>query len=522
MAESVKFRITIVDPQFKSDDVVTEVRYLIEDLRDLEGMSQIRYEPVTEIRDIAEIRVGVQFEADSDRLSSILRRLRDRLYYNPTTTFIQIRIAAITLKIQTDSAEDLMSLMSATQSGELFAPNRDYLAEAETYSRTQGELSPTELDNLNLLRQRLGLSVEQAEVLNAKATGPFTSQAQKRRHFDEITQAEFSRLWAMVSDPPFALKDPDDDHWPVLQELAENLGVPMAEAETIYQKHQQRYRDDMSLKAQQVSAKTFESKQLAAEAKAEAARQEQAQQVQEQRDQYQALCHEVMANDLYPSEYDQGRLDQARRLRNISVDEAIAIETEVRDGLYGSIASAAGVDYNRLRHCLRQQAWEAADLETEIAILAALQQGQQPLIAATVSRLPAIDLATIDGLWSRYSNGKFGFKAQQQVYRSQQQIQPDEQKRWLDFLQVLGWRDEPTWFYRGFKPYRDLTFSLEAPQGHLPTWRWGCPSLSPRYSPSIEVVEVVMAHLNHSMPLEAAAVLAPTQTLMMGGLASAS
>lgn len=498
MAQNIAFLIKFVDPQLKSDDVATEVHYLIEDLRDLEGMTQTRFEPVSEIKDVAEIRVGVKFDAHSEMLGSILRRLRDRLYYSPIETCFLFQISDLTLRIQTHQADDLMGLMAAAESAILFSPERDYLAEAETYSRTQGELSPTELDNLNLLRQRLGLSIEQAAVLNAKAAGPYQTQSEKQRHFEDITAAEFSRLRTMDAGAPFAPKD----IWPVLQELAENLGLPGSEAEAIYQKHQQRYSDDIKLKADQNLAKNAEDARLAAAAKAESERQRQVRQAQEHLDQYRELCRQVMAGSLYPSEFDQGRLDQSRRLRNIAIDDALKIEKEVRDELYGSVESAAGVDYNRLRSLLHQQAWQDADMETEAVILKALDRDLQPATAATVQRLSAVDVATIDGLWRRYSNGHFGFKAQQQVYRAQQQIQQDDRQRLLDFQQAVGWREAPSLFYRGYRPYHELNFSLEAPQGHLPTWRWGCLSLSDRYQPSLEVIAAIIQHFNDCMPLE--------------------
>ncbi|MBE9159596.1 GUN4 domain-containing protein [Nodosilinea sp. LEGE 06152] len=512
MAQDIQFSIRFVDPQYKSDDVVTEVHYLIEDLRDLNGMSQTRFEPISEIRDVAEIRVGVTFAAPSDLLGPILRRLRDRLYYNPIATAFCFKMADIMLCIETHQADDLLGFIAAAQSGLLFAPERDYLAEAETYSRTQGELSPTELDNLNLLRQRLGLTAEQAEVLNARAASPYPTKADKHRHFEDMTAAEFSRLRAMDEGPPFASKD----IWPVLQELAENLGLPFLEAEAIYQTHQQRYHDDTKLKTEQTTAKTAEDGRLSAEAKAEAERQKQAQQTQERLNQYRDLCRQTMTHAIYPSEFDQGRLDQARRLWGISAEQALQLETEVRDELYGGVASATGVDYNRLRNLLHQQAWHEADMETEVLILNALNLDMQPVTAATMERLSTVDLTTIDGLWNRYSKGRFGFKAQQQVYRGQQQIQADDRQRWLAFEEALGWREAPSLFSRGYKPYHDLTFSLEAPPGHLPTWRWCCPSLSDRYKINLEIMAAVIHHLNTCMPLETVTVPAldtafPTQ-----------
>ncbi len=518
MTQKVRCLIKVVDPQLKSDEVVTEVRYLIEDLRDLDDMSQVRFEPWPEIRDVAEILVGIRFEVEAERLGSILRRLRDRLYYNPIPTWFLFQISDIQLQIETHEAGDLTGLMAAAQNGLLFSPVSDYLAEAETYSRTQGELSPTELDNLSLLRQRLGLSAETAEKLNARAAGPYPTQAEKQRHFDETVRAELSRLRSHDDGQPIAPKE----IWPLLQELAENLGLPTLEAEAVYQQHWQRYRDDIRLKAEQQALKAAEAARLAAEAQAEGDRQQQARLAQEQRDLYKALCHQALAKGLYPSEFDQGRLDQARRLRDISIEEAIAIETAVRDEVYGGVASAVGVDYTRLRDLLHQQDWQAADLETEAVILEALNLDMQPVTAATVQRLSTVDLTTIDGLWSRYSKGRFGFKAQQQVYRSQQQIQQDDHLRGVGFQQMVAWRDQSSIWSRGFRPYYDLDFSLEAPSGHLPTWRWCCPSLSHRYDLSAEVIEAVMAHLNTCMPLEAVSIPTFDQTLVVGGVASAS
>ncbi|MEA5451233.1 GUN4 domain-containing protein [Leptolyngbya sp. CCNP1308] len=516
MAQTITFLIKIVETDLKSDEVVTEVRYLIDDLLDLDGMGQTRFEKVPEVRDVAEISVGVQFDAESDLLGSILRRLRDRLYYNPIETYIRLRLADINLQVQTHQADDLTGLMAVAQSGVLFSPECDYLIEAETYSRSQGELSPTELDNLNLLRQRLGLSVELAEVLNARAAGPYRTRAEKCRHFEEITSAEFSRLRTLGEGPPFAPKA----LWPVLQELAENLGLPTPEAEAIYQKHQQSYDDDIKLKTNQNAAKTAEDARLAAEAKAEGDRQKQAQQAREHLEQYLALCRQTMASSLYPSEFDQGRLDQARRLRDISTNEALALEATVRNELYGSIESAAGVDYSRLRDLLHQQAWQEADMETEAVLLKALDRDMQPITATTVQRIPAVDLATIDALWSRYSNKRFGFKAQQQVHRAQQQVQQDDRQQWLAFQQALGWREPPSLFYQGYRPYHDLNFNLEAPLGHLPTWRWCCPSLSDRYRLSLDVMAAVIHHLNECMPLTAAATPAvdpAAPTVIAGG-----
>lgn len=516
----------LLDTTLESNDLATEVHYLIADLRDLEGMENIRFEERHDIRGDEEIRIGIKFEVDIDMLESILRRLHDRLYYsgnahsgrdtNPLETLFLLQINNIKLEIRTHKAEDLIGLWVACQNRILLPAQSDYLAEVETYARTEGGLSPTEEDNLELKRRLFCLLEKEAEQLRIKAAGLYRTKEARRSYFEETTRAEFSRLGSYFDGLPIAHKE----IWPVLQELAENLGLPTSEAEVIYQDHRQRYDEVIQLKEEQKAAKADEDARLAAEAE----HQKQVQQAQLNLNQYRSLCHQTMANALYPSEFDQGRLAQLRLLLAISREEASTIEAAVRDQLYGGVESAAGVDvdYTRLRGLLHQQAWLAADLETEAVMLKALNRDMQPVTAATVQSLPSVDLATIDALWSRYSNGRFGFKAQQQVHRGQQQIQADDHKRWVVFEETLGWRKPSSWFYRGFQPYHDLTFSLEAPPGHLPTWRWCCVSLGHRYSISPQVMEAVMAYLNESIPPESAVITALEPTLAAGDVNRAS
>lgn len=525
LQQRVTISIMFLDVDLEGYDLWTEVQYLIADLRDLEGMGGIKFEERNDIRGTNEVRTGIKFDVDLTMLGAILRRLHDRLYYggsknialnsNPLETLFLIQIENIKLEIQTHKPEDIVGLWSVCQNRTILPAQSEYLVMAETYTRTKGGLSSTEEDNLQLKQKVLKfyISEEEAELLKIKAAGLYRTKEARQSYFEEITQAEFRRIRAY-----HGLSIAPKDTWPVLQDLAENLGIPTLKAKAIYQNHWQRYQDDIKLKDEQQALKSAEDARIAAEAY----RQQQAHQAQEQRDLYKALCHQALAKGLYPSEFDQGRLDQARRLRGIAPVDAVSIEAAVRDELYGSVDSAAGVDYTRLRDLLMQQAWQAADLETETNLLKALNQDMQPVTAATVQWLPAVDLATIDALWQRHSGGRFGFKAQQQVYRSQQQILQDDPQRWLGFQQGLGWRDQPSWLSRGFRPYYDLDFSRAAPPGHLPTWRWCCPSLSHRYSPSLEVVEAVLAHLNTCMPLEAVSIPTFDQTLVVGGVASAS
>jgi hypothetical protein len=298
-----------------------------------------------------------------------------------------------------------------------------------------------------------------------------------------------------------------EETWATLAELAENLGLPLATAQTLYQDQ---------LTAIQVQAETIRQQQ---QAEAEAA--QQATQQAESRDQYhdqelerqqnlgeyREMLRHAMQTTLYPPDFDRGRLEQARRLWDIEAEEALRIEEAVRSEIYGSIQSALGIDYGRLRQLLWSQRWREADEETENVILKALRHNMEPLDRDAILQLPCVDLTTLDRLWSRYSNGRFGFKAQEQVY-----LQMD--RRPVDFLRALDWRGSRLSLTGGIKPYKSLQFNTSAPSGHLPTWRWCCSSLEDGYNVSESVVEALFMHLDKCL-----AVSSPPSSLPITALA---
>ncbi|MBI4781614.1 MAG: GUN4 domain-containing protein [Oscillatoriophycideae cyanobacterium NC_groundwater_1537_Pr4_S-0.65um_50_18] len=148
-----------------------------------------------------------------------------------------------------------------------------------------------------------------------------------------------------------------------------------------------------------------------------------------------------------------------------------------------TLRSEAGVDYVPLRDLLRQQKWLEADRETLAVMLKAANRTEAGwLDAEALTQFPCSDLHTIDRLWSYYSNGKFGFRAQWHVYpmpkRSRTSFahtQPSRvvQNQVLEFTKKIDWWTERLEF---LKYHNQLTFSLEAPQGHLPAlWFWTIP-----------------------------------------------
>lgn len=91
----------------------------------------------------------------------------------------------------------------------------------------------------------------------------------------------------------------------------------------------------------------------------------------------------------------------------------------------GDLASAFGVDYQPLQSVLSTQQWREADrLTTRLLIrVLNLQMGLEPnqlnLSRYTPEQfqlLPCADLNTIDRLWTHYSQGRYGFSVQREIW----------------------------------------------------------------------------------------------------------
>ncbi|MEH2424372.1 MAG: GUN4 domain-containing protein [Nostoc sp.] len=93
----------------------------------------------------------------------------------------------------------------------------------------------------------------------------------------------------------------------------------------------------------------------------------------------------------------------------------------------------------------------------------------------SVENFPCTDLRTIDQLWVKYSNGRFGFSVQKRIWES---VGKDYGK----FGDRVGWRKWRTvvvdkWFGLRQQTEKqsewlndsDLLFNTSAPEGHLPT-----------------------------------------------------
>ncbi len=127
------------------------------------------------------------------------------------------------------------------------------------------------------------------------------------------------------------------------------------------------------------------------------------------------------------------------------------------------LSSETGVDYRPLRDYLKVGKWKEADQETaRVMLKAANREKEGWLDYDSIDIFPCTDLRTIDRLWVKYSNGRFGFSVQKRFWlQAGGKIDRETERRLGD---LVGWRVDGNWL-----GYDELTFSLKAPKpGHLP------------------------------------------------------
>lgn len=124
-------------------------------------------------------------------------------------------------------------------------------------------------------------------------------------------------------------------------------------------------------------------------------------------------------------------------------------------------------NYSKLEDFLKSGYWKEADqATTEIMLKIAKVRNKSDLDEKLLETLPISDLLHIDKLWRRYSNQKFGFSVQKEIFH-------EASKDIKDFAERVGWKYKTVFKdYFSWKEQRNITFELNlAPSGHLP-WSW--------------------------------------------------
>ncbi|MBR8837548.1 MAG: GUN4 domain-containing protein [Stigonema ocellatum SAG 48.90 = DSM 106950] len=123
------------------------------------------------------------------------------------------------------------------------------------------------------------------------------------------------------------------------------------------------------------------------------------------------------------------------------------------------------IDYTRLRDLLKAGNWKDADYETYLVMLKFVGRKEGDWIRnEELLNFPCTTLRTIDSLWVKYSNGRFGFSVQKKIYL-EVGGKPDGEyyeKAWKKFGDLVGWRVNQSWIYCS------VTFYRHKVEGHLP------------------------------------------------------
>jgi hypothetical protein len=126
------------------------------------------------------------------------------------------------------------------------------------------------------------------------------------------------------------------------------------------------------------------------------------------------------------------------------------------------LSSSKGINYRKLRDLLKDYQWHAAEQETVSLMLEVVGRRRDDWLRdMDLKNFPIIDLHTIDNLWIKYSQSRFGFSIQRRIWKSLGSGINWESERILS--EQLGWRINGQWI-----KYESLDFSLGAPPGHLP------------------------------------------------------
>lgn len=126
---------------------------------------------------------------------------------------------------------------------------------------------------------------------------------------------------------------------------------------------------------------------------------------------------------------------------------------------------AAAIDYTSLIKELEAKNWRSADAETlQLLLKIGDRTAEGWLARSDVENLDCEAIVKIDRLWTKASEGQFGFNRQRSIWLTLGgtvgQYTPEMAEKFGD---RVGWRSQGQW-----RAYHDLDFSIESPKGHLP------------------------------------------------------
>ena len=126
-------------------------------------------------------------------------------------------------------------------------------------------------------------------------------------------------------------------------------------------------------------------------------------------------------------------------------------------------------DFRKLDQLLSEEKWKEADRETRQLMLKCANK-EVWLDFDCCRNFPQEELRIIDQLWLKYSQNRFGFSVQKQIWVNNGSKLNDSYScdNYYKLADKVGWRKGKNWLN-----YPELTFNANALYGHLPAYAWG-------------------------------------------------
>ncbi|HEY9850264.1 MAG TPA: GUN4 domain-containing protein [Leptolyngbyaceae cyanobacterium] len=122
------------------------------------------------------------------------------------------------------------------------------------------------------------------------------------------------------------------------------------------------------------------------------------------------------------------------------------------------------LEYRRLESLLATTQWQKADgVTSDIMLLTCNRKKAGYLEVKDLENFPCDRLRMLDELWMKYSKKRFGFSVQKSIWEKVGGTSVPNWDVWCRFGKKTGWYVKGNWLF-----WNDLSFSLNAPMGHLP------------------------------------------------------
>ena len=161
---------------------------------------------------------------------------------------------------------------------------------------------------------------------------------------------------------------------------------------------------------------------------------------------YEEALQEALEYETTLSQITQNELRHFQQLLQLRDEDVEPIHDRL--SREDELSSERGMDYTRLRDLLAAHNWKEADQETyKVMIKSVGKKSGEWFTSDELLNFPCQDLRTIDQLWVKYSEGRFGFSVQKEIYLSVGGKADGEydSDAWEKFVEKVGWNKWQLW-----------------------------------------------------------------------------